>query len=201
MDKVTITGNFYNKYETKNPIESMLMRNFKLKLINLISKLSVKNVYEIGAGEGYILRIIHKAFPEKKLYGSDIDYKLVAKSRHETSQSDWIINSAESLPFSSNSINLLIASEVLEHLHNPHLFLLECQRIRAKYFFFSVPNEPLWRVLNMLRGKYMKDLGNTPGHINHFSKKKMVKLINEYLLIDEIFYVHPWIFILAKNKQ
>ena len=34
-----------------------------------------------------------------------------------------------------------------------------------------MPREPLWRGLNMARGAYLKDLGNTPGHVNHWSKR------------------------------
>jgi hypothetical protein len=30
-----------------------------------------------------------------------------------------------------------------------------------------VPREPIWRIGNMARGRYLGDLGNTPGHIQH----------------------------------
>ncbi len=201
MEKDVITGNFYNKYETKNPIELLLMGNFKKKFIKSIEKLSIENIYEIGAGEGYLLQIIQDTIPSFNLFGSDIDFGLVSNSNKNTDGIRWVINSAEFIPLSTNSIDLLLASEVLEHLQNPHLFLLECQRIQAKYYFFSVPFEPLWRILNIIRGKYIKNLGNTPGHINHFSRKKIFKLIDEYLLVEEISLVFPWIFVMAKNKQ
>ena len=32
------------------------------------------------------------------------------------------------------------------------------------------PFEPVWRLGNMARGRYLKDLGNTPGHVNHWSR-------------------------------
>ncbi len=39
------------------------------------------------------------------------------------------------------------------------------------FILLSVPKEPIWRICNMARGKYWKDLGNTPGHIQHWTKK------------------------------
>ena len=44
---------------------------------------------------------------------------------------------------------------------------------RARALLVSVPREPLWRGLNMARGAYMRDLGNTPGHVNHWSKRAL----------------------------
>ena len=40
------------------------------------------------------------------------------------------------------------------------------------------PREPLWRGLNIARGAYLKDLGNTPGHLNHWSKRGFVALLS-----------------------
>ena len=118
MEKDVITGNFYNKYETKNPIELLLMGNFKKKFIKSIEKLSIENIYEIGAGEGYLLQIIQDTIPSFNLFGSDIDFGLVSNSNKNTDGIRWVINSAEFIPLSTNSIDLLLASEVLEHLQN-----------------------------------------------------------------------------------
>ena len=41
----------------------------------------------------------------------------------------------------------------------------------AAHLLVSVPREPLWRALNVARGAYLRELGNTPGHVNHWSKR------------------------------
>ena len=45
------------------------------------------------------------------------------------------------------------------------------------FILLSVPKEPIWRICNMARGKYWKDLGNTPGHIQHWTKKKFCRMV------------------------
>ena len=39
-----------------------------------------------------------------------------------------------------------------------------------------VPREPVWRVLNVARGRYVRWLGNPPGHIQHFSRAAFLAL-------------------------
>ncbi len=51
---------------------------------------------------------------------------------------------------------------------------------RGGHLLVSVPREPLWRGLNMARGAYIKDLGNTPGHLNHWSRKAFVELLGRH---------------------
>jgi hypothetical protein len=46
----------------------------------------------------------------------------------------------------------------------------------------------------------MKDWGNTPGHINHWSEAKLVKLISNYGEVIKVYHPIPWIILLAKKK-
>jgi len=63
--------------------------------------------------------------------------------------------------------DLVIACEVLEHLDAPDQALSELQRVCRGQALVSVPNEPLWRMLNVARGKYWRSPGNTPGHLQN----------------------------------
>jgi len=193
-----ITGNYYNKYATTNFIEKFLVDRYKRTLIRLIKSISVNSIYEVGSGEGEIINIVSKIKTFKLILGSDIDKRLLTQNAIKYPFSRWILNKAEQLPIRENSIDLVIACEVLEHINSPEDFLEECKRLNAKYYIFSIPNEPLWRILNILRFKYLKKFGNTPGHINHWSKNKIKKLVSQYLDIEYIFLTLPWIFILAK---
>lgn len=196
-----ITGNYYDKYGTKNIIEKYLVGQYKKTLINLINSISVNSIYEVGSGEGEIINIISNIREFKFFLGSDVDKNLLTQNSPKHSTKHWILNKAENLPIKDNSIDLVIACEVLEHINSPEDFLKECKRLNAKYYLFSIPNEPLWRILNIFRFKYLKDFGNTPGHKNHWSKSKIRKLVSQYLDIKEIFLTQPWIFILAKPSH
>jgi hypothetical protein len=89
---------------------------------------------------------------------------------------------------------------VLEHLENYEMALQELFRVSRNYVIIAVPNEPLWRFLNLARLKYLKDWGNTPGHINHWSAASLAGLISKYGQVIKIYRPMPWIILLAKKK-
>ncbi len=84
---------------------------------------------------------------------------------------------AENLPFAAGEFDLVTAIEVLEHVPDPVHTLAEMARCAERHLLVSVPREPLWRMLNMARGAYWRELGNTPGHLNHWSRRSFVRLL------------------------
>lgn len=197
-----ITGNFYNKYQSRHLIERFLVKRYDKHLIKLVESLPISTIYEVGSGEGHIIGLINNFKKQYKIIGSDIDFNLIYQLKKlENKKYNLVINQAEDLPIKRNSIDLVLACEVLEHINGPRSFLSECLRLNANYYIFTIPNEPLWRFLNILRLKYIKNLGNTPGHVNHWSKNQIRQLISSYLSIKGIFIVQPWIFIIAQPKD
>ena len=85
---------------------------------------------------------------------------------------------AEDLPFERDEFDFASAIEVLEHVPEPDHTLAEMARVAKRHLLVSVPREPLWRGLNMARGSYLRDLGNTPGHVNHWSKRGFVSFLS-----------------------
>ena len=67
-----------------------------------------------------------------------------------------------------------------------------------RHLLVSVPREPLWRALNMARGAYLRELGNTPGHVNHFTKRAFGALLARHGEIVEICSPFPWTMILVR---
>ena len=61
-----------------------------------------------------------------------------------------------------------------------------------------VPREPLWRLLNMARGAYWPALGNTPGHLNHWSKVGFHSLLTRYGTVQEVRTPFPWTMLLVR---
>jgi SAM-dependent methyltransferase len=105
---------------------------------------------------------------------------------------------AEDLPFSESSFELAAAIEVLEHLPDPERTLAEMARVADKHLLVSVPREPLWRGLNLARGAYLTELGNTPGHLNHWSKRGFVALLSRYGEVIEVRSPFPWTMLLVR---
>jgi hypothetical protein len=73
--------------------------------------------------------------------------------------------------------------------------------ITKKDLILSVPNEPIWHILNMLRGKYLSALGNTPGHYQHWSKNQFIKFVSKYAEIIEVKTPLPWTLIHCRPKK
>ena len=100
-------------------------------------------------------------------------------------------------PFNDDTFDLIEAFHILEHLDKPNLALKELYRVTKKYCILSVPNEPIWRILNLLRGAYVRDLGNTEGHINHWSTSSFQKLVSSYFRIVKLATPLPWTILLC----
>ena len=62
----------------------------------------------------------------------------------------------------------------------------------------STPREPLWRLLNVARGRYWRDFGNTPGHVQHFSRCKLEVLARQELEILDRRSPPPWTVLLGR---
>jgi hypothetical protein len=69
---------------------------------------------------------------------------------------------------------------------------------RGGNLLVSVPREPLWRGLNMARGAYLRDLGNTPGHLNHWSRRGFVALLSRHGEVREVRSPFPWTMLLVR---
>ena len=105
---------------------------------------------------------------------------------------------AENLPFADGEFDLAAAIEVLEHVPDPEHTLAEMARCAERHLLVSVPREPLWRVLNMARGAYLRELGNTPGHLNHWSKRAFCRLLARHGDVVEVRSPFPWTMLLVR---
>jgi SAM-dependent methyltransferase len=104
---------------------------------------------------------------------------------------------ATRLPFADDMFDLVLAIEVLEHVPDPDRALRELRRVGTSTLIASVPFEPVWRIGNMVRGRYLRDLGNTPGHVNHWTRWGFTRFVgNRFDVVDTVSPV-PWTMVLA----
>jgi SAM-dependent methyltransferase len=109
--------------------------------------------------------------------------------------------SAYELPFDDKSFDCVCALEVLEHLERPRDALTEIARVARKALLLSVPREPLWRVAHLLAGRDVRQLGNTPGHVNHWSARAFRGLASEYGSVVEFERPFPWTIVVVEPTQ
>jgi SAM-dependent methyltransferase len=194
------TGNTFDKYGSSNPVVKRLMTGFHSTLDELWAKAAPSSILDVGCGEGVLTAEWAERLGDGRVVGIDLDD---AKLRAEWEQRrrpnlDFVVQEATSLPFGDGEFDLACATEVLEHVPDPEATVAEMARVASGHLLVSVPREPLWRALNVARGAYWRDLGNTPGHVNHWSKRDFVSLLSRYGTVEEARSPFPWTMVLVR---
>lgn len=191
----------YKKHSSQNPIQKMLIDNFYKNMMQILRPLKLESILDVGCGEGFTLNKFEKNGIGKRLVG--IDYLDEALKIGSRIYPDLNLKKGDiyKIQEKDNSYDLVMATEVFEHLEDPEKALEEILRVTNKYIFLSVPNEPFFIMANFLRGKYLKTFGNHPEHINHWSYLGFEKFLKKGgLKIIESRHPFAWTLVLAKKK-
>jgi SAM-dependent methyltransferase len=194
------TGNTYDKYASKNPIERKLMEGFMGALDASLPDVEPEAILEVGVGEGEVSARLQQRWPKVPIAGVDLpDHELAAHwigKAHAGAFAD-----IARLPFPDDSFDLVLAIEVLEHVPDPIGALVELDRVARRDLVLSVPRERIWCAANMARGKYLKDFGNTPGHINHWSKRGFAEMVGTTFTVRQVRSPFPWTMVAASVRS
>ena len=195
-----VTGNTYDKYGSANPVVRRLMASFERTLDELMAKAAPQSLLDVGCGEGVLVHRWALAMPQARLVGIDLEEQSIQAgwAERRAPNLEYRTMPAEDLPFAENEFELASAIEVLEHVPDPEHTVAEMARCAKSHLLVSVPNEPLWRILNMARGAYVGQLGNTPGHLNHWSKRSFAKLLARHGEVVEARSPFPWTMLLVR---
>jgi 2-polyprenyl-3-methyl-5-hydroxy-6-metoxy-1,4-benzoquinol methylase len=193
------TGNTYDKYGSTNPVVRRLMAGFEDDLADLFAAAAPNSVLDIGCGEGVLTHRWAEQLAESRIVGIDLpDPKLEAEwARRQRPNLEYRAIRGDDLPFADDEFDLVAAIEVLEHVPDPVQTLAEMARVTRSHLLVSVPREPLWRALNIARGAYVPELGNTPGHVNHWSRRAFVELLGRFGQTLQVRSPFPWTMVLA----
>ncbi len=212
-DDGIVTGNTYDKYGSSNPAVRRMMAAFEHSLDELLALAEPRSLLDVGCGEGVLVhRWAERLGTQTRVVGIDLE--------EESIQAGWAERQApnleyrtmlpgratgpspadrvENLPFAENEFDLASAIEVLEHVPDPAHTVAEMARCAERHLLVSVPREPLWRMLNMARGAYWPQLGNTPGHLNHWSRRSFVRLLSRHGQVVEVRSPFPWTMLLVR---
>src|SRR5215212_385534 len=169
------------------------MAGFERSLDELWHMASPESILDVGCGEGVLTSEWAERL-EGRIVGIDLpDPKLEAEwQKRQRPNLEYKAEEATSLSFADNEFDMATAIEVLEHVPEPEATLAEMARVAERRLLVSVPREPVWRMTNMARGAYVRDLGNTPGHVNHWSKRGFVALLERYGKVEHVRSPFPW---------
>ena len=195
-----VGGNFFDKYNTRNCLARRLMQGFFAAFDSLVTREEPETAFEVGCGEGYLsLRMLERNIDA---HGFDLEPEIVAQANTKSEAAGYgtrfETKSLYDLKTAEIETNLIVCCEVLEHLPDPRAALTILASQRSQGFIFSVPREPVWRLLNMARGKYLGAFGNTPGHLQHWSSQGFLREIGQHFHPVAVLKPLPWTMVLAR---
>jgi 2-polyprenyl-3-methyl-5-hydroxy-6-metoxy-1,4-benzoquinol methylase len=195
-------GNVYDKYGSRHPVERRLVSRFLGELADLVESTGAQEVHEVGCGEGEIARML--AQRGLRVRGSDVSAAVVkeaaARARAAGVHIDFKAASLDRLDPREDAADLVVCCEVLEHVEDAQGGLEIVAGLARPWAILSVPREPLWRALNLLRGAYVRDLGNTPGHLNHWSRGGFLRFLERRFEVVAVRSPLPWTMALCRTR-
>jgi 2-polyprenyl-3-methyl-5-hydroxy-6-metoxy-1,4-benzoquinol methylase len=196
-------GNVYDKYGTSNPVARRLMAGFMGQLDELVERTGASEAHEVGCGEGELA--IRLASHGIRMRGTDAFPQVLEEARRRSEAAsveiDFEATPVEELDPARHGGELILCCEVLEHLEDPERALDVLAGLANPWLIASVPREPLWRALNLARLSYVGDLGNTPGHLNHWSRRDFVRFLTRRLEVVEVRSPTPWTMVLCRVQS
>jgi ubiquinone/menaquinone biosynthesis C-methylase UbiE len=188
------------KYTSSNALVQYLNRVYLRNITDLVHSAAPRRLIDVGCGEGVVLRHLDRHLSGVVAVGLDIDGTGLRVAQSQNSVS-LVQGSVYSLPFPPASADLVLCCEVLEHLEQPEQALVELSRVTRQWVLLSVPNEPIWRMSNMARAKYLRHFGNTMGHIQHWTRWGFLRTVRRHLEIVRVKTWLPfWSMMLARRR-
>jgi ubiquinone/menaquinone biosynthesis C-methylase UbiE len=204
--QIAAGGNVFDKYRSTNPLYRRLVAGFIESVASLVGRAAPRSVLDVGCADGELARrVLARCGPEQlaglRYVGLDVAPAQIAAAKELSRGPEFVCADAASIPFDDGAFDLVLGLEVLEHVADPAQVLSEICRVASRRVVISVPWEPLWRILNVCRLKYLSDLGNTPGHIQHFSRRAIRELFARYCSLEEELHPFPWTMLAGQPRR
>ena len=203
LDAVETGGNITDKYGSTNPLIRRAMARFLGQLDELVERTGATDAHEVGCGEGELA--IRLARSGIHVRGTDAFPQVLEEARERARiagvEIEFEAIPAEDLEPDRHGAELIVCCEVLEHLEDPERALDVLASLARPWLIASVPREPLFRGLNLARLSWVSDLGNTPGHLNHWSKREFVRFLTRRFEVVEVRSPTPWTMVLCRVQS
>lgn len=200
-DAVTLTN-----YTSHNPIIRLLLLNFMKRIGHLLKEINANQLYglDAGCGEGHLLAYLYKQGAVGRLVAVDLDERKLGYARKHYPYCEYKNGNIQSLPFTDNTFDYVLTTEVFEHLPEPEKALSEIRRVAKPnaQLVISVPFEPLFHWGNLVRGLYWERGGRTPDHLNFWHPNEFRQFLSTHITISDQYIMNtfPWLLIAGRFK-
>jgi ubiquinone/menaquinone biosynthesis C-methylase UbiE len=181
------------KHRTRNPLKRFFLRRFYDSVESIIRVLNPDSILDCGCGEGFLTQIFHRALPSARIVGTDLSESALISARERCPEIRFQVADVHQLPFETGSFDVVVCSQVLEHVEETAPAMEELCRVSARFVLVTVPYEPWFWTMNLLSLNHLRRFGNAPGHINHWNKSSFRKVVTPHMYIASIRSSLPWI--------
>ncbi len=183
-------------YNSKNRFVRFVHNN---RLENIIKKLSNqkgKKILDAGCGEGHLIYKMWEVL-NNQYYGIDITPVAVKNAKIRCPFADIKEGDMLKMGYANNFFDIIICTEVLEHIPEFKLVLKEFKRILRPggLLIVSFPNEVWWTVSRfVLKRKPVR----VPDHFNSFSPNKLRMFVGmDFVSVNGLPFNLPFFFSLG----
>lgn len=170
-------------------VEGWLLWRFRRRLLEAVGPVGEGRVLDAGCGEGFVAAWLRKAHPRARIVGVDRCPEAIASAATRVPGAAFREGDVHRLPFAEGEFDVVVCTEVLEHVEDPSAVLSELRRVARRRLVVTVPHEPFFRAGNLLRARHVRRGGSTPGHRWTWTAAGFRRLVGEDA---QWFGAFPW---------
>jgi len=194
-------SNLY-KYTSRNLLVRFAIKNFLFKIDRILNDKQFRHVIDVGCGEGFVSQHLQKVFQDQiRIHGIDRNQQALRIAGSMQACHGLIQGDIMQLPVKNNTVDLVLCTEVLEHITRVETALQEIKRITRDYCLLSVPSEYLFRFCRLLGLKNINGFGRHPQHIQVFTKKSFRRIVSRHFHVERIEFSFPWLIMLCRKRD
>jgi SAM-dependent methyltransferase len=189
------------KHESSNPLQRKLLDRFYDEAERLLRSVDPGSILDLGCGEGFMLRELVDRGLTAELTGIDRSAAAIASARERLGDgSTFVEGDVRHLDAELGSFDVVMMLEVLEHLDEPDDALALLEGLGSAHILLSVPWEPYFRGLNLMRLKNVRRFGNDPEHVQHWSKRGFDSFVSGRFELVGRGSTFPWTLLLVRPR-
>ena len=150
------------------------------QISSVVQRLAPRKILDVGCGDGRLARAIRASCCDVVIHGCDVSTAALTRSEGLDRQYSVDLN-CEVFPEPDESFDLVIASEVIEHLIMPDRVLGELTRVlrHGGHVLLTVPNVAFWRFRVQALGGEVPSVTADDRHLHSFSASLLAHLVRK----------------------
>ncbi len=164
------------RYATNSRLYQWHTHAFHERVVEWVQRAAPASILDAGCGEGFATGFIAERVPTARIEGIDVSPGAIEYAQeHFGERVTYQVGSVYDLPYEDDSFDLVVCSEVLEHLDRPEDAVREITRVARRHVLLTVPLEPYFDALNRV-GRAV-GVGGDPGHVNFWTRRGWTEFV------------------------